>query len=188
MLLQPGVLANFKVWTWFSNDRMPKTDIFLINVASSAIYWGFNVPGMVLGTPFASAHVILTAVLHWLVLPHFTSEDNEAEKVNIMPQILYWVINKIKTETQAHLITTPFLCFFHHWVLLWSPGKTEGRQKAKKVRVSHNHCSKRKAVGVSLALLQGLFSVRRMAGNDVPALINAHLMGNRGRHYHKTLQ
>ena len=94
MLLQPGVLANFKVHTWFSNDRMPKTDIFLMNVASSAIYWGFNVPGMVLGTPFASAHVILTAVLHWTVLPHFTSEDNEAEKVNIMPQILYWVIIK----------------------------------------------------------------------------------------------
>lgn len=94
-------VANFKVQTWFSNGRMPKTDIFLINVASSAIYWGLNVPGIVLGTSFASPHFILRAVLHWLVLPRFTSEDKEAEKVHIMPQILYWVIMRSRLKARS---------------------------------------------------------------------------------------
>lgn len=81
----------------FHNGKMPKVYIFLMNVAASAIYWALKVPGIVLGAWFVSSHFILTTILYIeCCYSHFTSEDDKAEKIDIILQLICWVDNKIK--------------------------------------------------------------------------------------------
>lgn len=68
--------------------------------SSICIYWALNIPGIVLGAWFISSHFILTTIF-CTGCRYFSNEDNETKKIDIITQIIYWVITKSRFKSRS---------------------------------------------------------------------------------------